>query len=146
MSFTLRLSNEQGQTLRAIIETARTQNTAQVKLEEFMSAVLSIQDGPDVSPDPVAVTTFEHNHGPNDYGRFVRENCGACALFGVGEFSEDGGPLEPNHAGWTRLFVQAHRPVPERYRAAFLATFTDENQSYARALAGDVARHGVTFS
>lgn len=74
----------------------------------------------------------------------TRENCGACVLRGYG-MTENGWDA-PNYAGWARIYVQARRPVPEAWRAAFLSELNDENERYRDALRRDVLTYGVTFA
>lgn len=102
-----------------------------------------------------------HEHGAHA-DRLTRENCGACVLGGYGATDDDG----PNYAGWARAYVQARRPVPSKWRNAFLAELGETNgpvntewsqyaQSnhgpadhptpYAAALHDDVATWGVLF-
>jgi hypothetical protein len=83
-----------------------------------------------------------------DHVELVRVNCGACRLDGYDDSRADShGKLSPDYAAWTRVYVQAGRPIPQRYRAAFIAELNDaENTGYAAALARDVATFGVRFT
>jgi hypothetical protein len=90
----------------------------------------------------------------DEHADMVRTSCAACALDGYGEVREIVGEgrhkrvsISPNYAAWTRVYVQAGKPIPQRYRAAFIDDLNDaENTSYAAALARDVATFGVRFT
>jgi len=93
---------------------------------------------------------FVHQHTDDDWfdaetEQIVRENCSACVLRGYGE-TREGGTLQPNHASWARLYVENRRPIPERYRAGFVAEMNSDNTAYAEALARSVAYFGVRFT
>ncbi len=78
-----------------------------------------------------------------------RESCGACALKGYlsktaiadGFKPEDG----PNYAGWARIYVQAGRPIPKKWKIAFAAEKASDNFLYREALENDIATFGVSF-
>lgn len=90
-----------------------------------------------------------HKRGHDGYGADVltRENCGACVLAGYEDPSgeqtvdRDG----PNYAGWARLYVEARRPIPERWRQAFDRELHSDNAAYSAALARDIATFGVSY-
>jgi len=55
------------------------------------------------------------------------DNCGYCAL-------THGGSDGPNYAGWARIYVEAQRPIPSKWRAAFMDELNSDNKAYAHAL------------
>lgn len=63
------------------------------------------------------------------------ENCGRCALTSG---DEDG----PNYAGWARLYVEARKAVPEKWRTAFARELASDNKAYATALRRSIASFG----
>lgn len=69
----------------------------------------------------------------------IRENCGACTLNGYGADQEDPGP---NHAGWTRVYVQARRSIRPDWWPTLLADLA-EGSRYSDALARDIRTWGV---
>lgn len=72
------------------------------------------------------------------------DNCAHHALRGEHiAHTADRKGREPNYAGWGRLYVQAGRPIPARFREAFEAY---DNQAYARALRDDIERYGVSYA
>lgn len=93
----------------------------------------------------------DHGHG-SAMDRLTRENCGACVLGGYGaldESSEGGSPLAPNHAAWARTYIQANRPIPQEWRAAFVHELNGSpyrngprNLRYADALRRDILTFG----
>lgn len=89
------------------------------------------------------------NHGHSWHFTFpreremTRENCGACALSGYGESTESG-PLEPNYAGWARVYVEAGHAIPKKYREAFEATRRrTDNPLYVEGLERDIVTFGL---
>lgn len=82
----------------------------------------------------------------------TRDNCEACALTGYGEHNEAGhGYWAPNTARWARTYVEAGRPIPEKWRRAFIADMNETNDageptSYAEELCRDIATFGVRFT
>lgn len=88
------------------------------------------------------------NHGSS---REERENCGACCLSGYtprggwGDTELDAIP-QPNYAGWARLYVEAGRAIPRKFRKAFDAELHSENKAYANALQKSINTFGVTFA
>ena len=74
-------------------------------------------------------------------------NCRHCCLRGEGKpNTADGIGLEPNYAGWQRLYVEAGRIIPAQFADAFLNTFRDsENTSFLDALRDDIQYFGVTL-
>lgn len=81
--------------------------------------------------------------------KLVQENCGACVLGGWYPKGTRAATkrLGPNYAGWARLMVEAGRPIPARWRVAFLAELLDrtDNEPYRNALQLSVATFGVRF-
>ena len=100
----------------------------------------------------LAAGAFRHQHSmafaDAEEEALVRENCGACALFGYGELSGDDapdGPRQPNR-DFARVYVEAGRSIPRRWYPAFLAALNDEgNPAYRLALHRSVATFGVRF-
>lgn len=94
-----------------------------------------------------------HNSGGcRREGRLGRENCGVCCLLGYeprGGFG-DGYSVRregPNYSGWARLYVEARRPIPAKWREAFRRELArDANHAYADALARSVVTFGARFS
>lgn len=77
-----------------------------------------------------------------------RANCGACVLNGYGDkklANEERLPLQPNYAGWARIYVCAGKPIPTEYRKAFISELDSENRSYAEALRRDIEEFGLTI-
>jgi hypothetical protein len=91
-----------------------------------------------------AINLFNAHGHPGHNDRLTRENCGACALGGYAAHDETGS-LQPNHAGWARAYVQAGRPIPKKFRAAFEDERVSENAAYAAGLATDIATFGVEY-
>lgn len=63
------------------------------------------------------------------------DNCSFCALT-TGD--EDG----PNYAGWARLYIEAQRPMPSKWKAAFQRELDSNNRAYALALRRSIATFG----
>ncbi len=63
------------------------------------------------------------------------DNCEACAI-------RTGGREGPNVAGWARLFVEAQRPVPKKWREAFQRELDSDNRAYANALQRSIVTFG----
>jgi hypothetical protein len=63
------------------------------------------------------------------------DNCSYCAL-------TSGGPEGPNYAGWGRLYVEAGRLIPGRWREAFQCELESDNAAYAAALRRSIATFG----
>ena len=75
-------------------------------------------------------------------------NCQHCALRGVGkQGTADGKGLEPNYAGWARIYVQAGKTIPKRFQEAFekVRSYQVDNDAYSEALEEDIAKYGVLF-
>ena len=84
--------------------------------------------------------------GRND--RYHGGNCQHCCLRGDGlANTADEKGLEPNYAGWARLYVQAGRTIPKRFQAAFekVRSYQVENDAYSKALEEDIDEFGVLF-
>lgn len=81
-----------------------------------------------------------------------RENCAACVLEGYrppggyGDPELDAPGAGPNYAGWARIYVEAQKPIPSKWRTAFDEQRHSENHAYSAALERDIATWGVTFS
>lgn len=67
------------------------------------------------------------------------DNCSGCAL-------TSGGISGPNYAAWPLVYVEHHRIIPAKWRAAFNAQLHSPNQAYADYLARTIERHGIAFS
>jgi len=67
--------------------------------------------------------------------RLEVDNCGKCQL----THGDDDGP---NYAGWARLYIEAGRAIPEKWRAAFQRELDSDNKSYANALRRSIATFG----
>lgn len=83
----------------------------------------------------------------------TRDNCGPCVLRGWNELPgadpaerRRNPRLRPNYAGWARLYVEARRPVPDRWRDAFTAELNGDNERYVAALSRSLATFGVRFT
>ena len=81
-----------------------------------------------------------------------RENCGACVLEGYkppggyGDPELDAPGAGPNYAGWARVYVQAQRPIPAKWRQAFFEQrYHSGNAAYSAALERDIATWGLVF-
>jgi len=76
-----------------------------------------------------------------------RQNCGACVLNGYGDkkLMLEGLPCQPNYSGWARVYVQAGKTIPEKYREAFILELTSENARYREALLQDIKSNGVAL-
>jgi hypothetical protein len=64
------------------------------------------------------------------------DNCAFCAL-------THGDTDGPNYAGWARLYIEAQRPIPRKWRAAFERELASDNQAYANALRRSIATFGT---
>jgi hypothetical protein len=100
----------------------------------------------------MAAAAFRHGHSNTfrdaDDEELTRDNCGACALAGWGEqAAENGGPRRPAYANWGRVYVEASRPIPARWRTAFHAVLNaDDNPAHHDALLRSLATWGVRFT
>lgn len=92
---------------------------------------------------------FRHWHG-SDKSRDVRMNCGACALEGYEprrgwgdgfSVKRDG----PNYAGWARVYVEACRVIPNKWKGAFRRELRSDNKAYTQALWVSILLFGVRF-
>lgn len=63
------------------------------------------------------------------------DNCSYCAL-------THGGSDGPNYSGWARLYIEAQRPIPKKWRGAFESELASDNRAYADALARSIATFG----
>jgi len=91
---------------------------------------------------------LRHDHNRSDHDPLTRENCAACVLAGYISRSQraDGAKISdgPDYAGWARVYVQAGRVIPYRWRAAFEAERTrTDNPAYTQALARDIYIFGL---
>lgn len=89
--------------------------------------------------------------------RLTRENCGACVLSGYGYSDREIRVSGPNYAGWSRVYVEAGRPVPIAWTAPFWRELAgagsvdpdgwtgSPNPAYGDALRRDVATFGLRF-
>ncbi len=106
----------------------------------------------------MARQAFKHDHEEpivenwDGEEQLTRENCGACALEGFeplpGTEDDQDAPPEPNHADWTRIYVEAGRPIPEVCRTAFEDKRANAhgNARHAAALARSIVTFGVEFT
>ncbi len=67
------------------------------------------------------------------------DNCSACAIRGLGGDIEEGGP---NYAGWARIYIEAGKTIPSRWRDAFQRELHSDNEAYANALRRSIATFG----
>lgn len=79
-----------------------------------------------------------------EHSGWFRRNCGACALRGYRELTEDG-MREPNYAGWQRIYVKAGESIPLKYENAFWAGLHGEDVDFAYRLALDVNTFGIAW-
>lgn len=88
------------------------------------------------------------DHGGHP-GRFS-EHCAACVLGGYSpkyrrqegyEPDRDG----PDYAGWARVYVEAQRAIPAKWRQAF-AEQGHDNKGYYDALGRSIVTFGVRFT
>jgi hypothetical protein len=63
------------------------------------------------------------------------DNCGFCAL-------THGGLDGPNYAGWARIYIEAGKAMPEKWRGAFERELASDNHHYAVALRRSIATFG----
>ena len=93
-----------------------------------------------------------HDHNPSDRDPLTRENCGACVLNGYrprggyGDPEMDAPGAGPNYAGWARIYVEAGRPIPAKWRRAFEEQLHSDNSAYSRALERSIATFVVRFT
>lgn len=96
----------------------------------------------------------KHYFGPaeREEEELTRDNCGPCALRGWRELPYDDAErernprLRPNYAGWGRLYVEARRPIPTRWRDALTAELNADNERYSAALARSLATFGARWT
>ncbi len=91
-----------------------------------------------------------HDHPMSDRSQLTRENCGACVLNGyeprwVDRSEHNTATDGPNYAGWARIYVEAGRAIPEKWRAAF-ADQGKDNRAYYDALGRSLVSFGVRFT
>lgn len=68
------------------------------------------------------------------------DNCSGCALTDTRQDA-------PNYAAWPLAYMENHRVVPAKWRAAFKAEMTrEDNRTYADNVKATMERLGVTFS
>jgi hypothetical protein len=63
------------------------------------------------------------------------DNCGYCALT---HGDSDG----PHYTAWGRLYIEAKKPIPAKWRAAFQRELDSDNRAYAHALERSIATFG----
>lgn len=63
------------------------------------------------------------------------DNCGFCAL-------THGDADGPNYAGWARLYIEAKRPIPAKWKDAFQRELDSDNRAYAEALKRSIVTFG----
>jgi hypothetical protein len=89
---------------------------------------------------------IEHGGHPGRYS----EHCAACVLSGYSpkyrrdenyEPERDG----PDYAGWARVYVEAQRAIPAKWRNAF-ADQGKDNRAYYDALGRSIMSFGVRFA
>ncbi len=111
--------------------------------------MLSAQAVQDRHAARLAFVRHEHPmDGESMADELTRENCAACVLNGYGadEVGESGRELpSPKHASWARIYVQAQRPIPVAWRAAFQAELDSDNAQYVAGLLRDIATFGLVF-
>lgn len=78
----------------------------------------------------------QHNHLHDCTEEIVLDNCGACAL--AGRNAKDG----PNYISWARIYVEARKPIPKKWKQAFERECFSEMQSYASALRKSIQTFG----
>jgi hypothetical protein len=84
----------------------------------------------------IARRIFSESHYATDHARHPDpDNCAACAI-------RMGGIEGPNYAGWARLYIEARRPIPKKWKSAFEAELSSDNQAYANALRRSIATFG----
>lgn len=84
----------------------------------------------------IARRIFNETHYDTDHARNPDpDNCSACAI-------RLGGSDGPNYAGWARLYIEAQRPIPGKWRAAFQRELDSDNKAYANALRRSIATFG----
>lgn len=59
--------------------------------------------------------------------------------------NEGGRSAGPNYAGWARVYVEARKPIPQKWKQAFEAERKSDNKAYAAALEEVIAHFGVRF-
>lgn len=67
------------------------------------------------------------------------DNCSGCAL-------TTGGNEGPNYAGWPLVYIENHRAIPAKWRAAFQRELDSDNRPYANNIRAQWAKHGLRFT
>lgn len=82
-------------------------------------------------------------HGHDEEADFITKyNCSACRLVGYQPF-DTGNFDSPNVAGWERMYVEAQRALPEKWKNAFeKSLFDTSNVLYLSALRRSIATFG----
>lgn len=76
--------------------------------------------------------------------RYHGGNCVYCCLRGIGKpNTADEKEKEPNYSGWARLYVQAGKIIPEKFKEAFYNQLNSDNKLYAEALQEDIKKYGL---
>lgn len=81
---------------------------------------------------------FEHSCGR----KRDPDNCGACAL-------TDTRQAKPNYSAWPLVYMENHRAIPAKWRAAFRAELVEamgSNKPYYDNLEMHIRDYGVTFT
>ncbi len=84
-----------------------------------------------------------------DDENLCRANCGACVLGGYHDLDDDEHDRRdgPNYSGWARIYVEAGRTIPRKWKAAFLRELDrTDNALYLAALVRDIQTWGITFA
>src|ERR1035437_3010909 len=66
-------------------------------------------------------------------------NCGSCD-------HQTGGGEGPSYAAWARVYVEAEKTIPEKWRMAFYEELVSTNKEYREALEESVNYFGVRWS
>lgn len=100
----------------------------------------------------IAQSLFKHEAGHLS-GTSERENCGACALEGYLSRSaradlKSQGMHHPiiNYSGWLRVYIQAGRFIPSKFRKALEEELKSDNKLYLNATKEDIKIYGIAGS
>jgi hypothetical protein len=78
---------------------------------------------------------LETHYAPDHARNPDPDNCAACAI-------RMGGAEGPNYAGWARIYIEAKKPIPGKWRGAFERELASDNKAYANALRRSIATFG----